>query len=73
MIKRFKLRNKQQQQIATVLYFYEEQISKNVGIIIDYKLTIMKSSNYDSEDKKYVISDLAKKCNIDFFDFIEIV
>lgn len=71
MRKRFKLRDKSQQHIAMVLYFKEEQLQRNVGIIITSDLSKKETWLYQNETIEQVIADLAARLGIDYNDFIE--
>jgi hypothetical protein len=70
--KRFYLRNKEQQYLATVITFYDDVLKHEVGFITtcDYKNHL--SGLYDNVPDKDIISDLAKRLKIDYHDYIEV-
>lgn len=71
MRRRFKLRNERQQHLALVIYFFEEQINHNVGIIFTTDLRQKETMLYQNEIVDEVISDLAERLGIDYSDYIE--
>lgn len=72
MRRKFKLRDNRQQHLATVLFFYEEQLLRNVGIIITNDLTRHTSWLYQNETIDEVIADLATRLGIVYHDYIEV-
>ena len=72
MRRKFKLRNEKQQHLATVLYFNEEVLQRNVGIIVTNDLTRKETWLYQDETIEQVIADLARRLNIVYSDYIEI-
>jgi hypothetical protein len=72
MRQKFKLRDNRQQHLATVLYFYEEQLLRHVGMIITIDLTRHTTWLYQNETIPQVIADLAARLNIAYHDYIEV-
>lgn len=72
MRRKFKLRNERQQHLATILYFFEDQLNRNVGIIITNDLTRKETWLYQNEAIEEVIADLATRLNIQYADYIEV-
>jgi len=72
MRRKFKLRNERQQHLATVLYFNEEALQRNVGIIVTNDLTRKETWLYQDETIEQVIADLAGRLNIVYSDYIEV-
>ena len=72
MIRKFKLRNVSQQHLATVLYFNEEVLQRNVGIIVTNDLARKETWLYQDEPIEQVIANLAKRLNIGYIDYIEV-
>ncbi len=64
MNRKFKLRNERQQHLATVLYFYEEEILSYVGIIFNNDLSEKIIWLYNNETINNVIHDLANRINM---------
>ena len=72
MLKKFRLRNERQQQLAIVLYFKEEQSSYYNGIIIINDLSKIEKNLYKAETIDQVINDLANRINISYNDYIDV-
>lgn len=72
MRRKFKLRNERLQHLATVLYFYEDQLRRNVGIIISNDLSRKETWLYENEPIEQVIADLAERLGIQYHDYIEV-
>jgi hypothetical protein len=72
MRRKFKLINEKDQHLAVIIYFFEEQINSNVGIIISTDLSMKSTWLYQNEQIEDVISDLAKKLKIDYSSFNEV-
>lgn len=72
MRRKFKLRNEKKKHLATILFFYEDELLRNVGIIITNNLIRHTSWLYQNETIDIVIADLAEKQNIQYHDYIEI-
>ncbi len=70
--KRFLLRNEQQQNVATVITFFDEYLKHEIGFIttIDYK--IHTSKIYEDHFDADIIADLAALVNISYLDYIEL-
>jgi hypothetical protein len=72
MRRKVQLRNNRQQTVATVLYFHENGLQRYVGIIILPDLTQHASWLYQDEIIDQVIADLAKRLNIQYYDYVEV-
>jgi len=72
MRRKVQLRNNIQQTVATVLYFHEDGLQRNVGIIIMPDLTLHTSWLYQDEIIDQVIADLARRLNIQYYDYVEV-
>jgi hypothetical protein len=73
MRRKFKLINEKQQHLATVLYFFEDQLNRNVGMIFTIDLARMETWLYENETIDQVIADLATRLNIQYNDYIELL
>ena len=72
MRSKFSLINEKHQQVAIVLYFFEEQLNRYVGIIISMDLSQNDTWLYQTETIKEVITDLATRLKIHYHDYIEV-
>jgi hypothetical protein len=72
MRQKFKLRNQQQQHLATILYFFEEQLNGNVGMIFTNDLSRNGTWLYQNETIDEVVTDLANRLNIEYYDYVEL-
>lgn len=72
MRRKFKLRNERQQHLATVIYFYEEQLLRNVGMILTNDLARKETWLYENEPIEDVIADLAARLGVLYHDYIEV-
>lgn len=72
MRRKFKLIDTKKQHLAVVLYFFEEQINSNVGIIFKSDLTASSTWLYQNEPIEEVIADLASKLEIEYTSFEEV-
>jgi hypothetical protein len=72
MRRKFKLKNVKGQHLAVVLYFYEEILNSNVGIIISNDLSEKSTWLFQNEQIEEVIEDLARRLKIDFTSFDEV-
>lgn len=72
MRRKFRLRNESQQHLGTVIYFFEDQILTNVGIIVTNDLQQKALYLYKDETIDEVINNLASKLNLEFNDYIEV-
>lgn len=70
MIRRFHLKNKRSQYLATVIYFFEDQINSNVGIIITPEA--IDQWLYQDDSIENVIQDLATRINIEYVSIVEV-
>jgi hypothetical protein len=72
MRRKFKLIDAKGQHLAVVLYFHEEQINSNVGIIFKSDLSTNSTWLYKDEPIKEVIADLVSKLEIEYESFEEV-
>jgi hypothetical protein len=72
MRRKFHLRNNRQQRVATVLYFHENELLRNVGFIIIPDLTQHTHWLYQNEPIDEVIADLARRLGINYDNYIEV-
>ena len=72
MRRKFKLRNQRQQHLATILYFFEDQLNRNVGMIFTNDLSRKETWLYQNETIDQVVADLANRLNIEYHDYIEV-
>lgn len=72
MRQKFKLRNQRQEHLATILYFFEEQLNRNIGMIIANDLSRYETWLYQNETINQVVADLANRLNIEYHDYVEI-
>lgn len=72
MRRKFKLKNEKGQHLAVVLYFYEEIINSNVGIIISNDLSEKSTWLFQNEQIEEVIADLARRLEIEYTLFEEV-
>ena len=72
MRKKFKLKNVKGQHLAVVLYFYEEILNSNVGIIISNDLSEKFTWLFQNEQIEEVIADLAGRLEIEYTSFDEV-
>lgn len=72
MIRKFKLKNVKGQHLAVVLYFYEEILNSNVGIIISNDLSENFTWLFQNEQIEEVIADLAGRLEIEYTSFDEV-
>ncbi|MFY7937995.1 hypothetical protein [uncultured Chryseobacterium sp.] len=72
MRRKFKIRNQQKQHLATILFFFEDQLDRNVGMIFTSDLNRMEIWLYENENIDVVIADLAARLNIQYDDHIEV-
>ncbi|MEX0662463.1 MAG: hypothetical protein WEA58_07810 [Balneolaceae bacterium] len=73
MIRRFRLINDNEQEVARVIYFYEESIKKFVGILFEsFNLSNATIRQYEDDNPNIIIDGLASNHGIFFTDFIEI-
>jgi hypothetical protein len=70
-LRKFILRNEEQERLATVLYFYENVGGRWVGMIWGKALSGKQTWFYQDEKIEEVIADLALRLNINYHDFIE--
>lgn len=70
-MRKFILRNEEQERLATVLYFYEGIGGRWVGMIWGRDLSKKQTWFYQHEKIEEVIADLAERLNITYHDFIE--
>jgi len=70
---RFRLLNQRKQHIATILFFFEESIQQNVGIIISAEdMTINSSWLFENEPIDEVVKMLANRIDIIFETYLEL-
>ncbi len=72
MRRKFKLKNVKGQHLAVVLYFYEEILNSNVGIIISNDLSEKSTWLFQNEQIEEVIADLAARLEIEYTSFEEV-
>ena len=72
MRRKFKLKNDKGQHLAVVLYFYEEILNSNVGIIISNDLSEKSTWLFQNEQIEEVIADLARRLKIEYTSFEEV-
>jgi hypothetical protein len=72
MRRKFKLKNDKGQHLAVVLYFYEEILNSNVGIIISNDLSEKSTWLFQNEQIEEVIADLARRLEIEYTSFEEV-
>ncbi len=72
MTRKFKLKNDKGQHLAVVLYFYEEILNSNVGIIISNDLSEKSTWLFQNEQIEEVIADLARRLEIEYTSFEEV-
>ena len=72
MRRKFKLIDEKSQNLATVLYFFEDQINQNVGIIISNDLRNHLIWLYKNEGIKDIIEDLAGRLSIQYKSYDEV-
>lgn len=72
MRRKFKLKNVKGQHLAVVLYFYEEILNSNVGIIISNDLSEKFTWLFQNEQIEEVIADLAGRLEIEYTSFDEV-
>jgi hypothetical protein len=72
MRRKFKLKNVKGQHLAVVLYFYEEILNSNVGIIISNDLSEKSTWLFQNEQIEEVIADLAGRLEIEYTSFEEV-
>jgi len=72
MRRKFKLKNDKGQHLAVVLYFYEEILNSNVGIIISNDLSEKSTWLFQNELIEEVIADLARRLKIEYTSFEEV-
>ena len=72
MTRKFKLKNDKGQHLAVVLYFYEEILNSNVGIIISNDLSKKSTWLFQNEQIEEVIADLARRLEIEYTSFEEV-
>lgn len=72
MRRKFKLKNVKGQHLAVVLYFYEEILNSNVGIIISNDLSEKLTWLFQNEQIEEVIADLAGRLEIEYTSFDEV-
>lgn len=72
MRRKFKLKNVKGQHLAVVLYFYEEILNSNVGIIISNDLSEKSTWLFQNEQIEEVIADLAGSLEIEYTSFEEV-
>ena len=70
-MRKFILRNEEQDRLATVLYFYESTGGRRVGMIWGKGVSGKQTWFYEDEKIEEVIADLAQRLNITYHDFIE--
>ena len=72
MRRKFKLKNVKGQHLAVILYFYEEILNSNVGIIISNDLSEKSTWQFQNEQIQEVIADLAGRLEIEYTSFEEV-
>lgn len=72
MRRKFKIKNVKGQHLAIVLYFYEEILNSNVGIIISNDLSEKSTWLFQNEQIEEVIADLAGRLEIEYTSFEEV-
>mgnify|MGYP003594442684 CR=1 FL=1 len=72
MRRKFKLKNANGQHLAVVLYFFEEILNSNVGIIISNDLSEKSTWLFQNEQIEEVIADLATRLGIEYSDYEEV-
>lgn len=72
MRRKFKLKNEKGQHLAVVLYFYEEILNSNVGIIFSNDLSEKSTWLFQNEQIEEVIADLARRLEIEYTSFEEV-
>ena len=72
MTRKFKLKNDKGQHLAVVLYFYEEILNSNVGIIISNDLSKKSTWLFQNEQIEEVIADLSRRLEIEYTSFEEV-
>ena len=72
MRRKFKLINEKGQHLAVVLYFYEEILNSNVGIIISNDLSKKSTWLFQNEQIEEVIANLANRLEIEYTSFEEV-
>ena len=72
MRRKFKVKNVKGQHLAVVLYFYEEILNSNVGIIISNDLSEKSTWLFQNEQIEEVIADLAARLEIEYTSFEEV-
>lgn len=74
MRRRFRIRNERQQILATVIFFFENEINHFVGIVILPTLENHATGMYDNDgNMDEIIADLVPRVGIeDYHDYIEL-
>ena len=72
MRRKIKLKNEKGQHLAVVLYFYEEILNSNVGIIFSNDLSEKSTWLFQNEQIEEVIADLARRLEIEYTSFEEV-
>ena len=72
MRRKYKLRNERLQQIATILYSFEEQLNGNVGMIFTDNPLVRDTWLFQDESIDQVVADLALRLDIQYHDYIEV-
>ena len=70
-MRKFILRNEEQDRLATVLYFNESIGGRRVGMIWGKGASGKQTWFYEDETIEEVIADLTERLNISYHDFIE--
>ena len=70
-MRKFIIRNSEQDRLATVFYFYESTVGRRVAMIWGKGVSGKQTWFYEDEEIEEVIADLTKRLNISYHDFIE--
>lgn len=71
-LKRFKLINDKEQELARVLIFFEDSFRRFVGVLIETSSLANTTRIFVEGDSVTIIQNLAKTHGLEFHEFIEI-